>query len=216
MASSRFQRLTERYRPAPAKELTDEDEFKVGNRIGLTELSSPEEPLIDFVFVHGLRGGSFKTWRKYDDPSFLWPRSWLSAHPDFTHVRTSTFGYESDYLSRQGYRLDVHDFGRKLSNELQISSFLRNPGNTPIILIGHSMGGLVIKKAYLLARHEKPELARRIKSVVFLGTPHRGSDWAILLGRILAVTANTKEYVKNLLRDSASLSWINDELPTLC
>lgn len=211
MASSRIQRLTERYRASPAKERTTEEDFLVDTRIGLTELGGPEEPLIDFVFVHGLRGGSFKTWRKYEDPSSLWPKSWLPAHPDFAGVRTSTFGYQSDFLSRQGHRLDVAEFGRKLSNELQISSFLRRSGHTPIVLIGHSMGGLVIKKAYLLARHEKPELASRIKSIVFLATPHRGSDWAVLLNGILAMTLNAKEYVKNLLKDSASLSWINDD-----
>ena len=36
--------------------------------LGLNLLHSPPEPLIDFIFVHGLRGGSIKTWTKGGDP----------------------------------------------------------------------------------------------------------------------------------------------------
>ena len=181
-------------------------------RIGLTELYSPDfPPLIDFIFVHGLRGGSIKTWRKYDAPGYFWPKEWFHIDTDLSSVRTSTFGYQSDWLSRRDSVLNVHDFGRKLLGELQTSSFLRRSRDTPIVLIGHSMGGLVIKKAYLLAIHEAPELANRIKSIVFLATPHRGSDSADLLHSILDVAGQDKRYVNDLMRTSPSLQLINDE-----
>ena len=52
--------------------------------------------------------------------------------------------------------------------------------STRIILISRSMGGLVIKKAYMLARQDRlyKLLADRIRAIFFLGTPHRGSDSA--------------------------------------
>ena len=64
---------------------------------GLTLLHCPPEPLIDFIFVHGLRGGSFKTWRKQDHPDYFWPRARLPYDPDLQNVRIHTFGYHSDW-----------------------------------------------------------------------------------------------------------------------
>jgi WD40 repeat protein/pimeloyl-ACP methyl ester carboxylesterase len=182
-------------------------------RIGLTELHSPSDPRIDFIFVHGLRGGSFKTWRKYDDPRYFWPKAWISEDRDLYFVRTFTFGYRSDWLSLRESILNVNDFGRKLLGELQTSRSLRQSKDTPIVFIGHSMGGLVIKKAYMLARLEAPDLAHRIKAMVFLATPHRGSDSADLLHSILEVTGSDKQYVNDLMKSSPSLEAINDEFP---
>ena len=180
-------------------------------RLGLTELHAPIDASADFVFIHGLRGGSIKTWRKYDDPDNFWPKAWIPADPELSMVRTSSFGYQSDWLSRRESILNVHDFGRKLLGEMQTAPFLRRPGNTPIVLIGHSMGGLVGKRAYLLARQESPELASRIRCMVFLATPHRGSDSADLLHSILDLAGRDKPYVNELKNNSPSLQLINDE-----
>ena len=180
-------------------------------RLGLTELHSPFNPLIDFVFVHGLKEGPIKTWQKDNKPAHFWPKVWIPLDTDLSSVRTSTFGYPSEWLSRRESILNVHEFGRKLLGELRTSSFLRRARDTLIVLIGHSMGGLVIKKAYMLACQEAPELAQRIKSMVFLATPHRGSDSADLLHNILSVPGRDKQYVNDLMRNSLSLQLINDD-----
>lgn len=200
-------------RKPTSQSLQDDSSSNERTRIGLTELHCPTEPRLDFVFVHGLRGGSFKTWRKYDDPASLWPKAWISEDQDLYFVRTSTFGYQSDWLTRRDSILNVYDFGRKLLGELQTSRSLRRSKYTPIVLIGHSMGGLVIKRAYMLARQEAPDLAERIKAMVFLATPHRGSDSADLLQSILEVTGSDKQYVSDLMKGSPSLEAINDEFP---
>ena len=99
-----------------------------------------------------------------------------------------------------------------------------------MILIGHSMGGLVIKKvcslcstgywcfnrqkAYILARQEagSNSIAEHIKALFFLATPHRGSDSAALLNNILRASgATTRPYVTDLGRGSLNLQVINDE-----
>lgn len=59
-------------------------------------------------------------------------------------------------------------------------------------------------------------LSNRIKCVFFLATPHRGSDYAATLHRILRVTevaglSTTRDYVKDLKAGSASTQLINDE-----
>ena len=49
--------------------------------LGLNLLYAPSEPLIDFIFVHGLRGGSRKTWSKTKDVNHYWPQQWLPLEP---------------------------------------------------------------------------------------------------------------------------------------
>ena len=72
--------------------------------------SESEPPPIDVIFVHGLRGGPFKSWRISEDKSStksglvekidqeagkrgtFWPGEWLSA--DFPHARLFTLKYK--------------------------------------------------------------------------------------------------------------------------
>lgn len=71
----------------------------------------------------------------------------------------------------------MHDFGQSLLGALHTSPALNHSsssdaGNqTPVVLIGHSMGGVVIKKTFLLAKQDAQyhALADRIHSMFFLG-----------------------------------------------
>ena len=81
------------------------------------------------IFVHGLRGGSIKTWQKRDDPRYFWPKHWLPLEPEFRHVSIHSFGYDSDWGSSQESFLDVHDFGRALYEEIRSSPMLRQNPN---------------------------------------------------------------------------------------
>lgn len=80
------------------------------------------------------------------------------------------------------------------------------------------MGGLVIKKAYILARQfqEFELLAQRVSTIFFLATPHRGAEIAQLLTRILSVTAGARPFVTDLHRNSLATQSINDEFPQHC
>lgn len=82
----------------------------------------------------------------------------------------------------------------------------------PILLVGHSMGGLVIKKAYILAR-DVPEFQERIRCIFFLATPHRGSDYAALLNNILTVSGvlSPRHYITDLMTGSTSAQLINED-----
>ncbi|VUC31341.1 unnamed protein product [Clonostachys rosea] len=181
--------------------------------LGLHLLHSPAEPLIDIIFVHGLRGGSFKRWTRSGDPDLFWPQAWLGRDPELQGARIHSFGYSSDWAETGGGNLDINDFGRSLFGHLQTSPVLRKGRPNPIILIGHSMGGLVIKKAYLLAQQDEnaKSLAGRLKCMFFIATPHRGSDAAKLLDRVLrASTLGSKSYVTDLQRNSGMITNIND------
>ncbi len=89
---------------------------------GLSTIHRPSEPLIDIIFVHGLRGGSVKTWQKGGDPRRFWPQLWLPIEPGFEHANIHSFGYDADV--RTGNEFNIHDFGRELLEEMRISPHL--------------------------------------------------------------------------------------------
>ncbi|KAJ9155418.1 GPI inositol-deacylase [Pleurostoma richardsiae] len=202
-----------RFTTAWAQKSSAKDEDSARGPVGLRLLHSSPEPLIDLIFVHGLRGGSIKTWRKGNDPRFFWPQFWLPVEPGFHNVNIHSFGYESDWASTKPSVLNVHDFGQSLLEEMRNSPYLKdNDKNGPIILIGHSMGGLVIKKAYILSR-DVLDLKGRIRCIFFLATPHRGSDYAETLNNILTVSGilSSRDYIRDLTAGSTSAQLINNE-----
>ncbi|KAL2132432.1 hypothetical protein VTI74DRAFT_3801 [Chaetomium olivicolor] len=171
------------------------------------------DPLIDFIFIHGLGGGSVKTWCKSKDTRLFWP-TWLPRDADLQNARIHSFGYNSDWWGSKETALDLHDFGRSLLDEMVTSPVLRKGKQTPILLVGHSMGGLVMKKAYVLARWEDRarDLVGRIQCMFFLATPHRGSDSAKRLNKLLRASAflHPRQYVADITRNSGAISVIND------
>ncbi|KAI9158094.1 Vegetative incompatibility protein [Paramyrothecium foliicola] len=193
-------------------------EESIRGPLGLQLLFASPEPLVEIVFVHGLRGGSVKTWQKGNDPRLFWPQHWLPTEPDFRNASIHSFGYESDWKSSAPSILSVHDFGQALYEELRTSASLRQNPKNAILLVGHSMGGLVIKRAYTLAQQDSScsDIFDRIRSIFFLATPHRGSDYAALLNNILKVSgftgiSSSRDYVDDLSVGSRSTQLINDE-----
>lgn len=84
--------------------------------LGLKALTEPKDAFIEFVFVHGLRGGSRSTWSFNDDAATFWPL-WLDT-PEFEHVRIHTFGYKNtDYQGRVNVTV-INDVGTALLEHL--------------------------------------------------------------------------------------------------
>ncbi|KAI0911092.1 hypothetical protein F4823DRAFT_326306 [Ustulina deusta] len=183
--------------------------------LGLTTVFEPDgQAVADLVFVHGLNGGSRSTWSKATDGTF-WPQDWLSCDDAFHDVRIHTFGYSSG-INRESV-LNIQDFASNLLACVHhCPAVASNPG--PILFVGHSMGGLVIKKAYVLARQilEYNNLADRIRAIFFLATPHQGAGIAQMLTRVLALAPGSRPFVNDLLPQSGMLQAINEEFPRYC
>jgi pimeloyl-ACP methyl ester carboxylesterase len=111
-------------------------------------LNSPPEALVELVFVHGLGGGSRKSWSQTKHEDHFWPRSWLSRDPAFRNVRVHSFGYKSAKWEVVSTIAGIPEFAESLLTTLLDSPVIRHNQNA-IVLVGHSMGGLVIKKASL-------------------------------------------------------------------
>jgi hypothetical protein len=98
----------------------------IRGELGLQLLRASPEPLVDVIFVHGLRGGSVKTWRKGNDPALFWPKTWLPYEKGFEHASIYSFGYDSDWLTTKKRVLNVHNFGMELFEVMRSSQHLRD------------------------------------------------------------------------------------------
>ena len=71
---------------------------------------------------------------------------------------------------------------------------------------------LTVWKAFILAQDE-PHLRDRIRTIFFLGTPHRGSNYAAVLNNILSVSGvmSPRHFISDLTKGSISVQMINDD-----
>lgn len=174
---------------------------------------------IDIILVHGLGGDSQKTWSKNHDPNMFWPGLWLPSEPEIGKARILTFGYNANFGpgSTKGIG-NVSDFAKELLYEMRFgkdnSGGDLEIGSVPIIFVVHSLGGLVVKKAYILGQYdgEYQSIVSSISAIMFLATPHRGTDLAETLNRILAVSFQSpKSFIMDLNKGSPALEELNEQ-----
>ncbi|KAH8648318.1 hypothetical protein BGZ60DRAFT_552764 [Tricladium varicosporioides] len=181
---------------------------------GLITLFQPEEVKAEIIFVHGLGGGSFKTWT-HQPSKLFWPQMILPFKHGFENRRIHSFGYNPEWTSKDSHGMaNIHDFGLALLNSLVYSPEMRSSLETPIIFVCYSMGGLVTKQAYLLALQQPSyiSVAKRCLAMVFLATPHRGSDLVGTLNMVLKASGlSSKLFINDLERGSLSTEIINDQ-----
>lgn len=140
----------------------------------------------DVVFVHGLRGGPFMTWRQQEQKASnkngteCWPKSWL-VH-DIPNIRVLMVEYDTS-LTHWVAQCPQQPETRSLiyrSEEIRRKLRKAGVGKRPVIWVVHSMGGLLVKQ--LLLDAEKDEefqcMYDNTKGIVFYSTPHLGSALA--------------------------------------
>jgi hypothetical protein len=84
----------------------------------------------------------------------------------------AAYGRSVDYLAydwRKPISLNSETVGDRIARKV------KSDGNIPIILIAHSMGGLVAAKALEHLKKKYPSVHRRVKGLVSMGTPWKGS-----------------------------------------
>ncbi|TFB01532.1 putative transporter AQR1, partial [Trichoderma ghanense] len=185
--------------------------------LGLRVLHQPEFASLDIVFVHGLGGHSQKTWTKNHDPGLFWPEIWLPFEPDVGKARILTFGYEASWRGGAGIS-GITDFAKELLYEMRFSKDASGAdialGQNPIIFVVHSMGGLVVKKAYLLGLYDEnyKDIVSSVSAIIFLSTPHRGTNLAETLNRVLAASFHSsKHFIADLNKNSTAIEELNEQ-----
>ncbi|WP_018871946.1 triacylglycerol lipase [Thioalkalivibrio sp. ALJ16] len=118
----------------------------------------PESAPPEVLLLHGL-----------DEPGDIWDT--LAPALDAAGINAWEFRYPNDQAIDH-------------SADLLAKYWDKLPGDQPVILIGHSMGGLVIRD--FVTRHRHPVDAqarvhgRAVDGVILVATPNQGSDWARL------------------------------------
>ncbi|KAL8890337.1 MAG: hypothetical protein Q9215_002507 [Flavoplaca cf. flavocitrina] len=171
--------------------------------LGLDIIYAPDcEYKVDIVFVHGLGGASRRTWSKNADPELFWPMKFLPLEIDVCQTRILTFGYNADFRTSGNVSTSVLDFAKDLLFELKYAK-------------DEIHGDLNIGDAYMQGQNDPnyEPIIKAISAITFLATPHRGTNLADLLDRILRSTfvTNSKLYVSELAKNSFTLQKLNEQ-----
>ncbi|SPO03043.1 uncharacterized protein DNG_05724 [Cephalotrichum gorgonifer] len=139
---------------------------------------------------------------------------WLPKDAAFRDdVRIHTFGYSSA-IARES-SLNLHDFARQLLAAITDAPAIPHEDSAKLIFVSHSMGGLVVKKAFILGHHisEFQPIVDRVCAIFFLATPHQGADIAQTLSRLVSLVPGSRPFINDLFPQSPVLQSINDEFP---
>jgi len=199
VATVRFQRLPHRLRTlARGDQLTTDVDLSLENILvsskrkrgsirfsidrhfrGITVLSSPptDNHSVDVLAVPGLGGHPYGSFVDKGDGHM-----WLSESlpRDMPTARVMIYGYESGLQDSTSFS-GLDDLAGSL--RVALRQLLGSGEQRRLILIGHSLGGLLIKEALIQMTESNSELdqARRIVGVLFFGVPNDGMDITSLI-----------------------------------
>ncbi len=141
---------------------------------GITVLFSPSsgEHVIDVLAVSGLGSHPFGSFVHKGD-GHMWLSDSLPR--DIPTARVMVYGYESGLQDSTSFA-GLDDLAGSL--RLDICRLLRSGEQNCLVLVGHSLGGLLIKEALIQMTESDSEtdLVRRIFGGLFFGVPNDGMD----------------------------------------
>ncbi|KAI1465214.1 uncharacterized protein F4812DRAFT_462059 [Daldinia caldariorum] len=164
------------------------------------------EPSIDFVFVHGLT--EFRDEAEDDSKPILNDDSWILRRlpNDYPGCRVSIFNYAKrkrfeTVFTPEGAKAETL---RLLDNLL---SFREDPKTRGMVLIGHDVGGILIKNALVYAYQRLGKYGSvffSVSTIVYLGCPHEYTNLTKLREGLVKLLQNshstnsTEEYAWEL------------------
>ncbi|KAJ3580460.1 hypothetical protein NPX13_g110 [Xylaria arbuscula] len=154
---------------------------------GMTPLYWHADWIIDIVAVTGWNARAFGSWKPQRSEE-MWLRDWLGQDLAGHNcpARILTYGYSSKVANTTS-DASLRDYGSELLRALRDTRYAQVKSREPrhLILIGHSLGGLLIKQALKLASSSDDEFDQDIyQSCVGLfmfGVPNKGLENQALL-----------------------------------
>ncbi|XP_012227930.1 protein SERAC1 isoform X2 [Linepithema humile] len=141
-----------------------------------------------------------------------WPKDWLPK--DIPSLRIIGVNYDTSlsmwtpYCPIESMRSNI----KERSEEFVTKLTMANIGQRPLIWVGHSMGGLLVKKMLVeeWKTGDKHGICKNTKAILFYGTPHRGSHLAALKQTTQMLVWPTVE-VQELREGSPQLLKLHEE-----
>lgn len=163
------------------------------------EVAFPEPTSKLAVFVHGL-GETEESWRLHADRHG-------SAAATYGSRLAEDFDYTPVYL-RYNTGLHISDNGRNLAALLGNVVAEWPTSVAEVMLVGHSMGGLVVRSACHYGQRNGDSWTSAVRHVFHLGVPHLGAgleEWVSRLSSALGRFDETRPFASVLDRRSAGI-----------
>lgn len=180
------------------------------NYFGINKLfeGNDENCQLDVVFIHGLNGHAFETWKNTKEEIWL---HWL--FDEFDDISVWTIGYDATSTAWKSDAMPMSQRGLNLLEKLNTTD---NIGTRPLIFVVHSMGGLILKYILELSQQNKKyhNIINNTKSIVFLATPHTGSIGATFL-KGLNIIYRANYIVKELSKGNPELNRLENSFCSL-
>ncbi|WP_017387650.1 esterase/lipase family protein [Acinetobacter calcoaceticus] len=145
------------------------------------------------VFVHGLTGKVGTTWGNF--PNFI-------KNDESIEYTVMELGYTSPYFAWFKPAPSITSIANGVLSDIKAHCDIEKDD---IILVGHSLGGIVIKK--MLLRLNAQGIKHNISKVCFFDVPHGGSGFANI-GKYISWR---NKHLKSLVSNSTDLDAINEE-----
>ncbi|KAL7901866.1 ankyrin repeat protein [Trichoderma sp. SZMC 28014] len=141
---------------------------------GFTPLqhTKDDDCFVDVIAISGLGGHAFGSFKERHG-SFMWLRDALPI--DYPGARILIYGYETRLIQSRSFQ-NLTDLGKALQIDMKgIREFSQS---RPIVFIGHSLGGLVIKETIVKLKEDSDEedslILNSTSGFLFFGVPHQG------------------------------------------
>ncbi|KAI5922953.1 hypothetical protein F4810DRAFT_720606 [Camillea tinctor] len=197
------------------------------SRYEATAVYTHPDAKVDIVLVHGLNGDPQKTWTAKN--GVFWPSDLLPTSLREARANVLVYGYNADVYSKKHGSNPSDNFIYMHAQTLvtSLTHYRKDElsSRNPIIWVCHSLGGILVKRALLYSNDLRTPQHEDYRSIyvstygiVFLGTPHTGSDIAVW-GSVLQAMSDAvvpKSFfqsesvlLRTLKRDNETLQNIN-------
>eukprot|EP00192_Tetraselmis_astigmatica_P009403 CAMPEP_0117661086 /NCGR_PEP_ID=MMETSP0804-20121206/7354_1 /TAXON_ID=1074897 /ORGANISM="Tetraselmis astigmatica, Strain CCMP880" /LENGTH=849 /DNA_ID=CAMNT_0005467939 /DNA_START=350 /DNA_END=2899 /DNA_ORIENTATION=+ len=186
-----------------------------------TASNSSGAPLMDLLFVHGVRGNAFGTWRQLGGDhatetithDHVWPFSWLKGELPCT--RLLSYEYSAPVSNREGRSLSIDDLVESTTGNWLAAGL----GERPVAVVCHSLGGVLLKEVIRYCQRpnataREAKLPEALVGAVFYATPHFGTYLADIGWGLRYVAASPATVIRHL-KPGAHHDSINEALRAL-
>ncbi|OBT46051.1 hypothetical protein VE00_03699 [Pseudogymnoascus sp. WSF 3629] len=182
----------------------DYDDFDMDKDfIGFTPLNNPgKDVCADIIAVTGLAGHAFGSWAH--SAQKMWLRDYLPRDIQ-NRARILIYGYESQLHGANMTKRIISDYGNSFTQSLMDLRTIHL--DRPLILIGHSLGALIIKQAIT---DLEPSIRSHlpVRTLIFFGAPHNGLEVTAL--ETLVKGRPTQTLISELKRESPTLTGLSE------
>ncbi|KAI1414629.1 hypothetical protein F5Y13DRAFT_197655 [Hypoxylon sp. FL1857] len=175
----------------------------------LYDILPPHEHQLNCIAISGLASHPFGSWQpKGGSKRFMWLRDALPRqHPT---VRAWLYGYDTSLDDKTSFQ-SIPDLAASLIDHMKANDFT-SPSAPPMILVAHSLGGIVLKQAITrlaLCGERELHALELIKGAILFGVPNLGMEQSHL--RALVDQQPNQALINDLAIDSPYLHNLNGQ-----